>query len=76
MNSMSQQQSTEQHLTQATAQSLLDVLPDHIRAGIVLHAEKIDYPVELVIEMAIAGFLDSECLNFSNCKPPHLRGRN
>jgi hypothetical protein len=51
----------------------MEVLPDHIRAGIVNHAEKTDYPVELVLEMAIAGFLDDECLNFADCKSPHLR---
>jgi hypothetical protein len=68
-------QATEQHLSPGAAKALLEALPDHVRTGVLLHAEKIDYPVELVLEMAIAGFLDSECLNFADCKPPHLRGR-
>ena len=66
-------QATDQHLSPAAAKALLEALPDHIRTGILSHAEKIDYPVELVLEMAIAGFLDDECLNFADCKPPHLR---
>jgi hypothetical protein len=69
-------QATEQHLSPVVAKALLEALPDHVRTGIILHAERIDYPVELVLEMAIAGFLDSECLNFADCKPPHLRGRS
>jgi hypothetical protein len=66
-------QATEQHLSPVAAKALLEALPDQIRTGILNHAEKIDYPVELVLEMAIAGFLDDECLNFADCKPPHLR---
>jgi hypothetical protein len=70
-----------QHLSPEAAQTLLEELPAHVRTGIILHAEEIDYPVELVLEMArsarypqgVAGFLDSECLNFADCKPPHLK---
>ena len=29
----------------------------------------IDYPVEAIIEMAIASFLDTEALSFADCKP-------
>jgi hypothetical protein len=68
--------SGEQHLSPGAAEALLEELPDHVRTGVILHAEKIDYPVELVLEMAIAGFLDSECLTFADCKPPHLRDRS
>jgi hypothetical protein len=32
-------------------------------------AKEIDYPVEAVLEMAIAGFLDGESLSFVDCKP-------
>jgi hypothetical protein len=32
-------------------------------------AKEIDYPVEAVLEMAIAGFLDGESLSFMDCKP-------
>jgi hypothetical protein len=65
-----------QHLSPEAAQALLEELPAHVQTGIILHSKNIDYPVELVLEMAIAGFLDSECLNFADCKPPHLRGRS
>jgi hypothetical protein len=65
-----------QHLSPEAAQALLEELPAHVRTGIILHAKNIDYPVELVLEMAIAGFLDNECLNFADCKPPHLRDRS
>jgi hypothetical protein len=65
-----------QHLSPEAAQALLEELPAHVRTGIILHSENIDYPVELVLEMAIAGFLDNECLNFADCKPPHLRDRS
>jgi hypothetical protein len=76
--------SVDQHLSPGAAEALLEFLPGHVRTGILLHAEKIDYPVELVLEMArsarypqgVAGFLDSECLNFADCKPLHLRDRS
>jgi hypothetical protein len=32
-------------------------------------AKEIDYPVEAVLEMAIAGFLDGESLSFVDCQP-------
>jgi hypothetical protein len=65
-----------QHLSPEAAQALLEELPAHVRTGVIFHAKNIDYPVELVLEMAIAGFLDSECLTFADCKPSHLRGRS
>jgi hypothetical protein len=34
---------------------------------------EIDFPVEAVIEMALAGYLDSEAIGFVDCKPN--RGR-
>ena len=30
---------------------------------------EIDFPVEAVIEMALAGYLDSESIGFVDCKP-------
>jgi len=32
-------------------------------------ATEIDYPVEAILEMAIASFLDTEALSFADCKP-------
>jgi hypothetical protein len=30
---------------------------------------EINYPVEAVVEMALAGYLDSESIGFVDCKP-------
>lgn len=48
---------------------LLAVLPDHIRTAYLNHAKQIDYSIELVLEMALADFLDPESLSFADCKP-------
>lgn len=32
-------------------------------------AAKIEHPVEAVVEMAIANFLETEALSFADCKP-------
>jgi hypothetical protein len=58
-----------QHLDPAIAQVILDALPENIRKAYLAHAAEIEYPVEAVIEMALAGFLDSEALSFVDCKP-------
>jgi hypothetical protein len=60
-----------QHLDPMTAQTILNALPDHIRQAYFDHAADIEYPVEGVLEMALAGFLDSEALSFVDCKPDH-----
>lgn len=48
---------------------LLAVLPSRIRTAYFNHAKQIDYNVELVLEMALADFLDPESLSFADCKP-------
>lgn len=58
-----------QHLDAETAQVILKALPDHVRQAYLDHAADIEYPVEAVLEMALAGFLDSEALSFVDCKP-------
>ncbi len=35
----------------------------------VARATEIEYPIEAVVEMAIASFLDTEALGFADCKP-------
>jgi hypothetical protein len=47
----------------------LEQLPERIRAALITRAAEIDYPVEAVVEMAIAGYLDSEAIGFADCKP-------
>ena len=61
-------QSFEQ-LLPGDAEAILERLPERIRAAFVERAAEIDYPVEAVIEMALAGYLDSEAVAFVDCKP-------
>jgi len=44
-------------------------LPERIRMALINRATEIEYPIEAVIEMAIASFLDAEALGFADCKP-------
>jgi hypothetical protein len=47
----------------------LERLPERIQEALVARASEIEYPIEAVIEMAIASFLDTEALGFADCKP-------
>jgi hypothetical protein len=67
---MQSQVTVEGHLSPQLAQTFLEGLPEHIRAGLESRAKEIDYPVWAVIEMAIAGYLDEESISFVDCKPP------
>lgn len=58
-----------QHLDAETAREFLEKLPDHIRQAFLARAAAIDYPVEAVLESAIAAALDPEALSFIDCKP-------
>jgi hypothetical protein len=49
----------QEQLTPADAEVILGRLPERIREAIIAHATEIKYPVEAVIEMAIASFLDT-----------------
>lgn len=60
---------TTEHLSPVVARMILVALPEPIRAAFERRAAEIDYPVEALLEMALAGFLDSEALSFSDCKP-------
>jgi hypothetical protein len=63
------QSKTLEQLSAAEAEAILSYLPERIRAALVARAAEIEYPVEAVVEMAIASFLDSEALGFADCKP-------
>jgi hypothetical protein len=67
------QSKTLDQLTPAAAQAILENLPDRIKAAFIDRAAEINYPVEAVVEMALAGYLDSEAIGFVDCKPN--RGR-
>jgi hypothetical protein len=56
-------------LSPADAEEILARLPERIRTAMVARAAEIEYPIELVVEMAIGSFLDTEALGFVDCKP-------
>lgn len=59
----------KKHLSHDAALMLLAVLPEHIRDAYLNHAKQIGYSIELVLEMALADFLDPESLTFTDCQP-------
>jgi hypothetical protein len=58
-----------EQLSTADAEIILERLPERIRSAMLDRATEIEYPIEAVIEMAIASFLDTEALGFADCKP-------
>ncbi len=76
------QSKTLEQLTPNAAQAILAHLPERIRTAFIDRAAEINYPVEALIEMALAGYLDSESITygrsktngFVDCKPNRGRG--
>ncbi|WP_287452809.1 hypothetical protein [Leptolyngbya sp. UWPOB_LEPTO1] len=62
-------ESIRKHLSHDAALMLLAVLPDPIREAYVNYAQQIGDSIELVLEMALADFLDPDSLTFADCKP-------
>jgi hypothetical protein len=60
---------SSEHLSPVAARMMLAAFPSHVREAFERRAKEIDYPVEAVLEMAIAGFLDGEALSFVDCQP-------
>jgi len=58
-----------ERLSPSDAVVILECLPERIRLALIDRAIEIDYPIEAVLEMAIASFLDTEALGFVDCKP-------
>ena len=58
-----------EQLSSADALVILERLPERIRAAFIARAAEIDYPIEAVVEMAIASFLDEDAIGFADCKP-------
>jgi flagellar motor switch protein FliG len=58
-----------EQLSPSDAAVILERLPERIRLALINRAVEIDYPIEAVLEMAIASFLDTEALGFVDCKP-------
>ena len=59
----------QEQLSPNDAEVILGRLPERIRMALIERAAEIEYPIEAVVEMAIASFLDSEALGFADCKP-------
>ena len=59
----------QEQLSLNDAEVILGRLPERIRMALIERAAEIEYPIEAVVEMAIASFLDSEALGFADCKP-------
>ena len=57
-----------EQISSTDAEIILRRLPDWIQDALIARATEIDYPVEAIIEMAIASFLDTEALSFADCK--------
>jgi hypothetical protein len=58
-----------EQLSRSDAEVILLRLPERIRIALIDRAAEIEYPIEAVVEMAIASFLDTEALGFVDCKP-------
>lgn len=59
----------QEQLSSTDAEVILGRLPKRIQEALIARAAEIEYPIEAVIEMAIASFLDTEALGFGDCKP-------
>ncbi|MBD2056563.1 hypothetical protein H6F88_11135 [Oculatella sp. FACHB-28] len=64
-------QQNDEHLSPVAAKMFLAALPERIQRALLAHAKETDYPPEMVLEMAIAGFLDSEAITFADCRPEY-----
>ncbi len=58
-----------EQLSRSDTEVILLHLPERIRTALIARATEIDYPIEAVVEMAIASFLDTDALGFADCKP-------
>jgi flagellar motor switch protein FliG len=54
-------------LSPEAAQRILSELPEYVQKALIKRAAEIEYPVEAVVEMAFASFLDEESLSFEDC---------
>ena len=65
-------------LSPIAAQAFIEALPIHIREALIQYAAENEFPIEAVLEMAIAFFLDLDSIGFSDCRaqaPGALRER-
>lgn len=62
-------QGIQEHVTHEAAQAFIATLPERIRQALEKQAQTIDYPIEAILEMAIAGYLDDDAISFNDCNP-------
>ncbi|WP_088890012.1 hypothetical protein [Leptolyngbya ohadii] len=65
---------SDEHLSPIAAKMFLTALPEHIQRALLAHSQETQYPIEMVLEMAIAGFLDSEAITFADCRSEYVDG--
>ncbi len=58
---------TIQHLPPEAAEQLFHYLPDYVKAALREKAAELECPLEAVVEMALASFLDQEAFSFEDC---------
>ena len=56
-----------EHLSKQSAQQLMEAVPGYVKEAFERRAAEIDYPIEALVEMALANFLDEESLSFEDC---------
>lgn len=59
---------SDEPITTAENTSLLAALPPVLQSQAIEYAEKLEIPAELVIEIAIAHFLDPDSVTFDDCQ--------
>lgn len=64
-------QQDDEHLSPVAAKMFLAALPEPIQQALLAHSKETQYPLEMVLEMAIAGFLDNEAITFADCRPEY-----
>jgi hypothetical protein len=57
------------HLSHDAALMLLAVGPEYMCDAYMIHAKQVAYSIKMVLEMALADFLDPGLLIFTDCKP-------
>jgi hypothetical protein len=69
IKSLNPEPESVEHLNPVAARMILAAFPSHVREAFERRAKEINNPIEAVLEMAIAGFLDGEALSFVDCQP-------
>jgi hypothetical protein len=64
---MTQQALAIQHLPPKSIDKLWKHLPDYVQTALRAKATDLGCPLEAVLEMAIASFLDTEAFSFEDC---------